>query len=1019
MLASDVITLGAAIFGLLTSIAGSSACIYNSYRTSRINLSILKVKVHNLEILIEALQQKLNGFDVIKPDPRPWILEARKFLEGVNIPDLENRLNDNICYRYCAVKSIEEKLQELDVLLENVKQIAQQIKIKGSKQPEVSLVGSAREDIQQKIWEIVKNVEATGTVCIHGIAGVGKSALAAMIHNKVLTELVGFESIVWVNVEYGLGLKQVQEELASKLHVDLSGITDNVERAKALRSAVVQLGRFLLVLDSMWQPFSLHDIGIPEPDAGSKLIVISRNFSVCRKITRKIKRKEILEIKPLCEAEAWELFESEVGTNIMHLESETLRIARTVIHNLDGIPLAIKMLAESLCEIHDDYCSRIDAAWREELFALSRSSSILGNKSQELYDCFKGSYENLGEVSMSCFISCGLFPKSYLLKAEELIDYWMWEGLLDELLSLEESTRMGWKALNELKDAHLLKSVDNEGEESLNMLNIVRHVALDAAAKLGHHFFIKSGNSLCEFPLAYSWSSNTERASFVQNQLCALQNSPDCKKLTTLLLQDNPLNLDHHENFFSKIRNLRVLDLSRSSISTLPKSFSGLTNLHALLMRGCTNLKRLPSLSNLKKLLLIDLSNTPLEQVPEGLQNLTNLRRLNLSQTRIEVFPAKVVGKLTLVEELLLIGAENGGYVWGSVEIFPQWPGACVEELVDLKRLAVLQLTFLNPKVFNKYVDKTEENHAFQPRNFKFCVGGIYNGGDLGANSIVVIGDCGIRLPKRTYELHLMMCSQEIFSLKLDGCLRDLTIVDVSNFDALTYLFTLEMLCSLKSLQKICVKRCEKMKSILQPAAEANPSSITIPELRSFILYDLPNLESICHGEVLNCPSLLGFDVWNCKRLKLPKVLLGRNIGILEIKGDKEWLEKVKEDSSSSNSTLKYNETSAPAELSTPSFRLRRPESFVREIHQPSFKSFGFPSVPLLLPINRTDPTGGANSSRTWNRFMFMFKSGQAISQSADGLNVANRNSDAKSEDATTLQAGDDVLNAENKQSLL
>lgn len=393
--ASDIITLGAAIFGLLTSIAGSSACIYNSYRTSRINLSILKVKVHNLEILIEGLQQKLNSFDVIKPDPRPWIREARKFLDGVNVPDLENRLNDNVCYRYGAVKSIEDKLQELDVLLENVKQINQQIKIKGSKQPEVSLVGCAREDIQQKIWELVKNVEANGTVCIHGIAGVGKSALAAAIHNKVLIELAGFESIVWVNVEYGLGLKHVQEELASKLHVDLSGITDNVERSKALRSALVQMGRFLLVLDSMWQPFSLHDIGIPEPDAGSKLIVISRNFSVCRKITRKIKRKEIFEIKPLCEAEAWELFESEVGTNIMHLESETLRIARTVIHNLDGLPLAIKMLAENLSEIHDDYSSRINAAWREELFALSRSSYILGNKSQELYDCFKGNKKQI------------------------------------------------------------------------------------------------------------------------------------------------------------------------------------------------------------------------------------------------------------------------------------------------------------------------------------------------------------------------------------------------------------------------------------------------------------------------------------------------------------------------------------------------------------------------------------------------------------------------------------------------
>lgn len=38
---------------------------------------------------------------------------------------------------------------------------------------------------------------------------------------------------------------------------------------------------------------------------------------------------------------------------------------------------------------------------------------------------------------------------------------------------------------------------------------------------------------------------------------------------------------------------------------------------------------------------------------------------------------------------------------------------------------------------------------------------------------------------------------------------------------------------------------------------------------------------------------------------------------------------------------------------------------------------------------------------------MFMFKGGQAISQSADSLSMANRNSDAKSEDATIPQAGD------------
>ncbi|KAK9706426.1 hypothetical protein RND81_07G123800 [Saponaria officinalis] len=1013
MLASDVLTLGAAIFGLLTSIAGSSACFYNSYRANRINLSILKVRAQNLENLIDALQQKLNGIDVLKPDPRPWIDQAKEFLSKVNIPDLESRLDENcvdnrvpnLWHRCGAGRSIEAKIQALDILLENGKRVSQETKIKGSKQPDVLIIGNARTKTREKIWDHVSRGSGPATVCVYGIVGVGKTALASVIHNQVLVQRNEFETVIWVSVEYGSGLRHIQEELASKLHVDVSGATDNMERSKMLRSVLMQKGKFLLVLDSMWHAFPLHDIGIPEPTGGSKLIVTSRTYSLCRKITRKFERKEIYEIKPLSEVEAWELFTGELGPSILHFENETLRMAEIAVQDLDGLPLAVKMLAEILIDIHDEYPSRLDAAWKEELAALSESTSFLGNKSQELVDSFKYSYENLGELSVNAFMYCALFPKGYLVNAKELIEYWMWEGLLGQISSLDESSRHGRRILNELKDAHLLENVNESGgEDSVKMLNIVRHVAVEAINKSGHQFFIQGGNELSEVPLPNCWPTDTERASFVQNRLNALRNCPNSKKLSSLLLQENPLNLTHHENFFYKIRTLKVLDLSRTHISSLPKSLSGLTNLHALLLRSCPNLKQLPSLSTLRRLIVLELAGTPLEKLPDGISNLTSLRRLDLSQTMLNIFPSQIIGKLTQVEELLLITADHGGYVWGSKKIFPQWSGACVEELVDLKRLVVLQLTVFNAKVFNSYVVEIEEKRTSAPRNFKFCVGGLYTSDDVVDNSIAVIGDYNIRLPEKTSGLYLMLNSQKITSLKLHGCIRDLTVVDVSDFDELTYLLTVEMLGNLRSLKKICIKRCKKMKAIIQPDEEGNPSSITLPGLMTLVLFDLPVLKSICRAEVLNCPSLRGVEVWNCDELKLPEMLLGRNSGIIEIKGDKQWLEMVKVQTPSSKSTFKFSEASVPPELSSaPCYRVRRQESFVAANPTQSRGRFGLSAVTFTKLVSREGNLSAGDKNTQTNitsistiSRLFRVKGGVPSSHSADNLHITNLKSDAE-----------------------
>lgn len=141
---------------------------------------------------------------------------------------------------------------------------------------------------------------------------------------------------------------------------------------------------------------------------------------------------------------------------------------------------------------------------------------------------------------------------------------------------------------------------------------------------------------------------------------------PKFNRLSTLLLQDNPLDSGYDQYFFYSMPNLRFLDMSRTNISALPKSLSSLKILQILVLRNCAKLKSLPDLSNLRDLMVFDLSGTPLELWPQGIENMKKLRRLDLSQTKLATFPANVVGQLIEFEELLVL--TDHVCVWGSNE---------------------------------------------------------------------------------------------------------------------------------------------------------------------------------------------------------------------------------------------------------------------------------------------------------------------------------------------------------------
>ncbi|RYR70744.1 hypothetical protein Ahy_A02g005056 isoform F [Arachis hypogaea] len=80
----------------------------------------------------------------------------------------------------------------------------------------------------------------------------------------------------------------------------------------------------------------------------------------------------------------------------------------------------------------------------------------------------------------------------------------------------------------------------------------------------------------------------------------------------------------------AKLIHLRYLDLSYTSIVTLPESLSCLYNLQTLKLRSCVKLKKLPSnMQNLVNLRHLDSGGTDLEEMPKKMSKLKDLQFLS------------------------------------------------------------------------------------------------------------------------------------------------------------------------------------------------------------------------------------------------------------------------------------------------------------------------------------------------------------------------------------------------------
>ncbi|KAL8136771.1 hypothetical protein V2J09_002772 [Rumex salicifolius] len=304
---------------------------------------LLKGKKETLRLLIKDLKPKKNG--VFIKQVSALIADSDALLDQLDnskIPELEERIEQK-----CTRSEMDEQLIP---------------KLKTLIQKAVSIISKGNPcrgySQSREIWGAVSSPEKPKVTCIHGALGVGKTAMAKCIHNRALNdeneEL--FRYVVWVDVEYGADVYKVQEFIAKSLDILLDDSSSTVERASKLENALLEMDNFLLVLDSMWKPMSLKEIGIPELVG---------------------KRK------------------------------------RALMAELDGLPLAIIKFALALGNTHGEQINSSDVHDK-----FGKKPFYLQGTDQELLNHFNGSYLDLDENLRPCFMYCALFPKGHVINAK-------------------------------------------------------------------------------------------------------------------------------------------------------------------------------------------------------------------------------------------------------------------------------------------------------------------------------------------------------------------------------------------------------------------------------------------------------------------------------------------------------------------------------------------------------------------------------------------------------------------------
>ncbi|KAG7532369.1 P-loop containing nucleoside triphosphate hydrolase [Arabidopsis thaliana x Arabidopsis arenosa] len=709
----------------------------------------------------------------------------------------------------------------------------------------------------ENTWESLMKNRKLG---IYGMGGIGKTTLLTLINNKFVDVKKDFDVVIWVKVtkdaddngKIEVVIKKIQDTIGERLHLydEIWSKCSQIKKASDIGRVLREMKpRFVLLLDDLWEEVDLEVIGIPLEGNEYKIVFTTRFVDVCGRMGA----NENVEVQWLAANDALDLF-MQNATCRGTLNCDLLDIAKEIAAKCYGLPLALKVIGKTMASR-----TTVDQ-WRRALATLESYPSEW-NVVTDIFQVLKLSFDYLeNKGAKLCFQYCALFPKAYYIKRDELVEYWIGEGILSERGGRQRAISRGYDIIDTLVEASLLYK-DGDSGKKVHMHDMIREMALwiVSTSKDGEKYVVQAGAGISELPNFSDWTTVT-KISLMNNQIEGITDDPKLPHpdlLKTLFLQNNKL-VDIVGRFFKDLSTLVVLDIS--------------CNL------GITEL---PEISMLVALRYLSLLETRIKDLPQGLGKLINLIHLDLEST-------PNLGSISLISGLIKLQVIR---FYGSAAALDI---SLLEKLESLKDLERLTVTVREIKVLEEFLrckrlaERTQGLYLVELQvSFAEIFGALDSLCSLGIiNCLIIESDTewevkirhqsptpsNQRSPSNTWFENL-----SVVALSLCEGVRDLTwLIYAANLESLSITLSpnLEELISETKAVGVRVEPFQKLQVLRLEYLDALKSIYWSP--LSFLMLHRVNIK--------NCPNL--------HKLPLNSTSVGR-IDDLLIEVDDRWFEEA------------------------------------------------------------------------------------------------------------------------------
>ncbi|XP_073138185.1 putative disease resistance RPP13-like protein 1 [Henckelia pumila] len=670
-----------------------------------------------------------------------------------------------------------------------------------------------------------------------GMAGIGKTTLAKLVYNDDLVNS-NFQKKMWVTVSMNFDLIKITKYMIEALTGNSCTLSD-LNSVQVLLQESIRGFKFLLVLDDCWtennDDWDEFYLPLRYGAKGSKIIVTTRSA----KVSSSVRSYKTHSLQHLSDKHCWDLMKRRMLFSVE--EQENLKsIGKEIAKKCKGLPLAAKTLGSLLS----------NSGSSEDQWLCILNSKLWNLPEDKIFPALMLSFLHLPPPLQKCFAYCSLFPKNHEFEVEELVLLWMAEGFIRPIegMRLED---IGSKYFDDLYLRSFFEQDTNARNETVYKMHDLIH---DMSQMVSSDICFQVIDMSDDYPLF----GNTCHLSMLRDSLnpIHLKASEKNERLRTFLMinkngADGGL-LDN--DFFSHLRSLRVLDLTRIGLSEFTISSSKPLKFLRYLNLSENKISRVPnSICHLLVLQTLKLKNcTRITALPEDTKNLSKLRHLDLDIKEQLVHMPPNFGRLTELQALsaFIVGDKKENGIAQISNMNSLRGSLCIKNMDQVTDVADAIEAKLHEKLF---LDNLELQWV--------DLGNVSQGSLEQAQNLQDSVLANLRPHQNLKELAIKKYCGRFYPTWLSDPSRKITRIHLAG---LKYCDSLPPLGQLPSLEFFCISNLP----VLELIDENFYGTEKFPSLESF---EVENMDKLINWEFTNTvdgmPRLQNFRIHGCPSL--------------------------------------------------------------------------------------------------------------------------------------------------------